>query len=97
MRGLVGLVLGLAHPAGHVLVVSRVAEHLGQQAGTRHEVLCGLGEEVVESRVDRAESQTHGELLVRRRRTAIMLGGAIPKDASEDPVKRTSDASADAR
>ena len=57
---LVGGVLGLAHPARHVLVVGAVAEHLGEQRGTGHEVLGRLGEEVVERRVDRAESQTHG-------------------------------------
>ena len=33
-------------------------------AGADHEVLRRLGEEVVERRVDRAESQTHGQLLV---------------------------------
>ena len=33
--GLVGVVLGLAHPLRDVLAVGAVAEHLGQQAGSR--------------------------------------------------------------
>ena len=53
-------VLGLAHPAGDVVVVGALGEHLGEQRGAGHEVLGRLGEEVVERGVDRAESQTHG-------------------------------------
>ena len=45
---------------GDVGVVGALGEHLGEQLGADHQVLCRLGEEVVERRVDRPESQTHG-------------------------------------
>ncbi len=59
MRGLVGLVLGLAHPGGDVVVDRGLAEHLGEQRGADDEVLGLFAEEVVERRVDRAETQCH--------------------------------------
>ena len=58
--GLVRVVLGLPHPTGDVGVVGAVGEHLGEQPGAGDEVLCGLGEEVVERGVDGAESESHG-------------------------------------
>ena len=57
--GLVGLVLGLAHPLGDGGVVRALGEHLGEQPGADDEVLGRLGEEVVERGVDRAEAESH--------------------------------------
>ena len=48
-----------AHPGGDVVVDGGLAEHLGEQPGPDDEVLRRLGEEVVERRVDRAETQCH--------------------------------------
>ena len=36
--GLVGVVLGVAHPVGDVLAVGAVAEHLGQDSGAFDQV-----------------------------------------------------------
>ena len=46
----------------------------GEQAGPVHEVLGGLGEQVVETRVGRAEAQGHSELLVNGTEPGDMLG-----------------------
>ena len=61
--GLVCSVLRVAHPSRDVLAIGCVAEHLGEQRDTTDEVVGGLGEQVVERRVDRADSETHGGLL----------------------------------
>ncbi len=58
--GLVGGVLGVAHPLRDGLAVVTVAQHLGEQLGAVDQVAGGRGQQVVERRVRGTEAQRHG-------------------------------------